>query len=219
MLRKVPLVAEQVYHVFTRSIAEFHIFRNDNDYERMRNALFFYMAEKSPSKLSVFMKFSPDQKSAIASDVRNSAKLVRLLSYCLMPTHVHLVLQQFTEDGISRYMNLVLKSYTKYFNVKYNRLGPLWEGRFKNVCVETDEQFLHLTRYIHLNPVTAFLIDNASVWAYSSYGEYVNAICDDRKICDFSDYFDMNARDYEGFVRDRISYQRELDKIKHLLLD
>ncbi len=217
--RKVPLAVEEIYHVFTRSIAEFHIFRNNNDYLRMQNALFFYTAVKTPFKLSVFMNLAPEKKTITTAELKDSPKVVKLLTYCLMPTHVHLVVQQLKENGISKYMNLVLKSYTKYFNLKYKRMGPLWEGRFKNVHVETEEQFLHLTRYIHLNPVTAFLVDEASEWIYSSYAEYVNTKKGDKKICDFIDYFNMDANVYKVFVRDGISYQRELKQIKHLLLE
>jgi len=219
MYRKVPLAVENIYHVFTRSIAKFNVFRDDNDYARMRYALFFYTAETVPFKLSNFMDLSSERKGTIISNIKDSSKRVRLLAYCLMPTHLHLVLQQLKENGISKYINLVLKSYSKYFNVKYNRLGPLWEGRFKNVCVETDEQFIHLTRYIHLNPVTAFFVDEASKWTYSSHNEYVNMIPDSEKICNFSDCLNMGIKSYEAFVCDNISYQRKLGQIKHLLLD
>jgi len=83
--------------------------------------------------------------------------------------------------------------------------------------VETDEQLLHLTRYIHLNPVTAYLVNNPIDWKWSSYGEYIS---DDKNgICKFDDILDMKPDSYKKFVEDRILYQRELAKIKGLLFD
>ena len=70
-------------------------------------------------------------------------------------------------------MGDILNSYSRYFNTKQKRKGPLWEGRFENVLIKTDEQLLHLTRYIHLNPVTAYLVDQAKDWQASSYNEYL----------------------------------------------
>jgi putative transposase len=136
-----------------------------------------------------------------------------------MPTHIHIILEQLEDKGISKYMNLVLKSYSKYFNVKYNRRGPLWEGRFKNVSVETDEQFMHLTRYIHLNPTSSLLVDNPEDWEFSSYKEYAGILAEDKYMCDYYNFLDMDKAAYQAFVKDHVGYQRELEKIKHLLME
>jgi putative transposase len=80
-----------------------------------------------------------------------------------MPTHIHLVLRQLKDGGISKFMSNILNSYSRYFNIKHNRKGPLWEGRFRKVLVGSDEQLLHLTRYVHLNPVTACLVDKPKI--------------------------------------------------------
>ena len=111
----------------------------------------------------------------------------------------------------------VLKSYSKYFNKKYKRKGPLWETRFKNVHVDTDEQLLHLTRYIHLNPVTALLVKKPEDWNFSSYKEYLRE--SPRKICEFEEFIPIEKNEYKLFVEERIDYQKELAKIKHLLLE
>ena len=116
-------------------------------------------------------------------------------------------------------MNRVLKSYGRYFNIKYNRLGPLCEGRFRNVLVDTNEYFLHLTRYIHLNPVSSLLAARPEEWKHSSYAEYINASQSGDKICKFEDIMDLSPEKYRQFVDERIEYQIELQKIKHLLID
>ena len=70
-------------------------------------------------------------------------------------------------------MRRLLNSYTRYFNEKIKRKGPLWEGRFKKVLVNSDEQLLHLTRYVHLNPVSAGIVEKPEDWPCSSYREYI----------------------------------------------
>ena len=149
----------------------------------------------------------------------DSVKIVEMLAYCFMPTHIHLVLKQLRPGGISKFINVVLKSYSKYFNVRYKRKGPLWEGRFRSVLVETDEQFLHLTRYVHLNPVSISLVDNPEDWKSSSYGEYIGRVDKKNRICAFDDYLDMDYSSYRKFVEDRIDYQRELEQIKNLIIE
>jgi putative transposase len=134
-----------------------------------------------------------------------------------MPTHLHLILKQLKHNGISIFMNNILNSYTRYFNTKHKRKGPLWEARFKNILIEKDEYLLHLTRYIHLNPVTASLINKPEDWLASSYREYIEKNAE--KICQYDDVLKTEPISYKQFVDDRISYQRELAKIKQYLFD
>jgi len=87
------------------------------------------------------------------------------------------------------------------------------------VLIETDEQLLHLTRYVHLNPVTDFLVNRPEDWKFSSYGEYIGLVEKDKRICEFDKYVNMNIASYAQFVNNRIDYQRELAKIKELILE
>ena len=64
-------------------------------------------------------------------------------------------------------------SYTKAINKRYGRVGSLFQGRFRAVCVDRDEYMVHLSRYIHLNPVTAKLVERPEDWEFSSYREYI----------------------------------------------
>ena len=146
-------------------------------------------------------------------------KLINIIAYCLMPTHIHLVLQQLEDNGISIFMNNLLNSYTRYFNIRHKRKGPLWVGRFKRVVVSTDEQLLHLTRYVHLNPVTSYLIEKPESWAYGSYNEYCSQGTTDEEMCCYENILDIDSKSYKKFVNDRKEYQRELAKIKELMLE
>ncbi|MFW6143928.1 MAG: transposase, partial [Patescibacteria group bacterium] len=77
---------------------------------------------------------------------------VDIISFCLMPNHFHFVFKQLNEDGITNFMRRICTSYTKYFNKRQDRVGGLFQGRFKSVKVESDEQLIHVTRYQHINP-------------------------------------------------------------------
>ncbi len=216
--RKIPLVENRIYHIVSRSIEKYRIFRNRKDYERMKELLKYYQVKKPPFKYSLYLEIKDKEKIGRENFLENE-KLVEIISYCLMPTHIHLLLKQVAENGISIYMGRILNSYAKYFNTKYKRKGPLWESRFKSIEVETKEELYHLTRYIHLNPVTAYLVENPEDWNFSSYKEFINEKGVNGKICNFEEFLEINKDEYIDFVISRKDYQRELDKIKRLLLE
>ncbi len=206
-----PISTGEVYHVYSKSIADYIIFNDDFEYSRICEVLDYYKVEKP------LLRFSMFKESNKQIDHFENRKLVQIICYCIMPTHVHLVLKQLKDKGISIFMSNVLNSYSRYFNIKHGRKGPLWETSFKRILIETDEQLLHLTRYIHLNPVTAHLVDNPMDWRWSSYQEYV---CDNKnRICKFDDILDINPKTYKEFTEDRIEYQRELARIKNSILE
>ena len=95
-----------------------------------------------------------------------------MIAYCLMPNHFHLLIRP-SDDGFAEVMHAVGVSYGKAINRQEKRVGPLFQGRFKAVRVDTEEGLWHLSRYIHLNPVSAGLARRPEDWEMSSYREYV----------------------------------------------
>ena len=182
-------------------------------------AIRFYQLKEPPDKFSRYLKSESVQLNGfhecMKTDFGAEKKLVQIIAYCLMPTHVHLVLKQLTDSGLSIYMGNVLNSYARYFNTKHQRKGPLWESRFKNVRVTSDDQLLHLTRYVHLNPVTAHLAEDAGEWEASSYSEYLSKNAEDHRICSFEELIDVEPIEYKKFVKERIPQQRVLALIKN----
>ena len=221
-MRKDKLITGETYHIFTRSIADFKIFNNKKDFERMQQLMKYYQVENE-LRLSDFIELKIVRREGFNNAFnlisKNKEKSVQIIAFCLMPTHIHLVIKQLIDDGITIFIKDILNSYTRYFNIKYQRKGPLWETRFKSVLVNSNEQLLHLTRYIHLNPVTAQLIDHPEDWDFSSYKEYIGEISESSAICRFKDLMEIQPLLYSKFVEDHISYQRELAKIKNLLID
>ena len=140
------------------------------------------------------------------------------MAYCLMPNHFHLILKQDSEEGIKTYIQRLCSSYSHYFNIKNNFRGPVFESRFKAVRVETQEQLIHLTRYIHLNPVTGYLVEDPIDYKYSSYLAYLG-----KRQSSFLEYSDImnefKVNEYEKYVLDFKDYQRELKNINNLIID
>ncbi len=220
-MRKYKLATGQIYHIFSRSISNFEIFRNSFHYLRILNVIRYYQRENSPMKFSDFIKLSKSKQSNFSVDALSleRKKIVKIIAYCIMPTHFHLILEQTKDKGISIFISNILNSYTRYFNTKHKRKGPLWEGRFKSVLVETDEQLIHLTRYLHLNPVTAYLVNSPEEWMHSSCREYLLKSEENDTVCEYESILDVKPDSYRQFMHDRISYQRELVKIKDLFLE
>lgn len=216
--RKDTLRNDNIYHIYTRSIAKFVVFNDAEEFDRMYKLIDLYRFANFTYKFSNFRDLLPVHQKIIIDDLKvENDLLIEVVAYCLMPTHVHLILRQISDDGISKYMGRVLNGYSRYFNTKHGRIGPLWSGRFKNVLVLKDEQLVHLTRYVHLNPTSAGLIKNPDDWNYSSYHEYVEE--SESSICNFKDVINVDPQSYRKFVNDRKGYQRDLSVIKSQMID
>jgi putative transposase len=87
-----------------------------------------------------------------------------------MPNHFHLLIKQTAKGGMKTFIHSLLLRYSRYFNQKYKRVGPLFQGRYKAVLIDSDPYLLHLSRYIHLNPSEH--LSNLTE-AYSSYADYL----------------------------------------------
>lgn len=210
--RVTPFVNDNFYHVFNRGVEKRKIFISDQDYQRFIQTLYYYQFEGPKPRFSNHNRFK-------IKDFSNNPKIVEIICYCLMPNHFHLLLKQVKEKGIQEFLSKVSNSYTKYFNTKNNRVGPLFQGQFKAVAVESDEQLLHLSRYIHLNPYVSELTKDWENFPFSSFAEFTsssnNSICVKEYILDFY----KNPKDYKNFVKDYASYAKDLEKIKHLLIN
>lgn len=98
---------------------------------------------------------------------------VSMIAYCLMPNHYHFLVYVKADDFSQKVMQPFGVSYTKAINKQEKRVGSLFQGPFKVKLVDTDEYLLHLSRYIHLNPVFAKLVDHPAKWKFSSYQDYI----------------------------------------------
>lgn len=211
--RVTPLVTGEFYHIFNRGSEKRDIFTQPRDYQRFLKTFYYYhFLGKKPS----FSKFAKSQLSSFDPDPNK--KLVDITCYCLMPNHFHFLIKQLKDNGISTFISQLSNSYTKYFNTKYKRVGALFQGVFKAVHIETEDQFIHLSRYIHLNPVVSGLTKDLNDYKWSSYLEYING---QSFYCSPEDILSLysSTDSYKKFVENQIDYATSLEILKHRTVD
>ena len=142
------------YHLYNRGAEKRPIFHDQQDYSVFLSYLKEYLTPKDTPAL--FQKLTdrrvpPPEKEKTRKKIKlnNFSGEITLLTYCLMPNHFHLLIKQKGSGSIDKFMNSLGTRYTMYFNKKYKRVGPLYQGVYKAILVSTDEYLLHLSRYIH----------------------------------------------------------------------
>ncbi|MDO8639062.1 MAG: transposase [Candidatus Daviesbacteria bacterium] len=210
--RITPLVEGSVYHIYNRGVEKRIIFLDERDYQRFLQTLYYYQFMGPKPAFSARDKFQ-------VKDFSNNPKIIEIISYCLMPNHFHLLIKQLNNNGISEFIGKVTNSYTKYFNTKHKRVGPLLQGVFKTVLVENDFQFLHLSRYIHLNPYVDKLVEDLESYKYSSYPQFIGLTLNRLSVPELILNQFNDGDDYKEFVVGHADYARELAHIKHLLIE
>lgn len=163
------------YHITLRGNRRNDIFRDGEDFQ-----IYLTLIQEA------FMHF--DYKFKIAC-------------YCLMDNHAHMLLQTY-DKPLWYFITRLNSMYARYFNNKYNYIGHLYQDRYFAELIETDEQILDVSRYIHLNPLKAKMVEKAEEYSWSCYGVYLNLTED--KIIDkelILMYFkDKSVEFYKEFV-------------------
>lgn len=144
------------YHIYNRGVDKQIIFKDDDDFTVFLGLLKRYlgdMVEKKPNR----------------TNHPNFHRDIDLLAFCLMDNHFHLFIYQKENNlAITELMRSLTTAYSMYFNKKYERVGPVFQQRYRAVLTTTDSQLLHITRYIHLNPKLY------KDYEWSSYPYYTN---------------------------------------------
>jgi putative transposase len=201
MERKIKFSPEEYYHIYNRGVEKRKVFLDHKDYDRFLELLYLCNGIKP----IVIRDIS--RKDRFLLDV--GEKLVSIGAYVLMPNHFHLLARQNDdENGVTEFLRKVTTGYTMYFNKKYERVGPLFQGVFKAEHVDSDEYLKYLYSYLHLNPAKIVdskwrenidkkrrndLLDFVKNYPYSSYGDYLSEKRSQQVIlskADFPDYFE-----------------------------
>lgn len=201
-MRKTPFIVNGLYHVYNRGVDKRPVFTRFGHYLRFQNTVH-----------SILNTGSATQRLAYNQGLALKSK-VSILAYCLMPNHYHFLIKETQDGGISEFMQKLNTSYTMYFNLNNHRSGHLFEYAFKAKMIESDEVLLHVSRYIHLNPVVKHLVEKPHDWRWSSYKEYFDIeakhICDTEQILR---YF-STTNTYTAFVEDAIAYKTLIQDIE-----
>ena len=161
--KRPQLANNEIYHVVIRGVDGRDIFSGDSDYYRAIHDLFEFN-DSNPTRWehrlycnrNNFENGSRKIYENRSRNIRNSQPprdfIVNILSFCLMPNHIHLLLRQAQDNGISSFMRKFGAGYAGYFNRKYERSGYLFQGRFRAAHIKTDNQLRTVFVYIHTNP-------------------------------------------------------------------
>ncbi len=151
-MRKHKLASNNIYHVYNRGVEKRIIFKDSQDYSRFIKGLVVFNDTKLIDDFS-------DRFNRIINKSHQRKPIVDIMAFCLMPNHYHLLLRQREDNGITEFMRKLGIGYVNYFNLKHERVGTLFQGKFKSVLISNDSQFLYIPHYIHLNPLDLIFPD------------------------------------------------------------
>ncbi len=168
-----------IYHVMVRGNAREDIFIDNQDKGKLLKIIFQQRKEES------FL----------------------LYAYCIMNNHAHFVLKEL-KDSISNSMKKISTSYAIYFNKKYNRVGHVFQDRFRSEVIKNDSYLLSVIRYVHNNPVKAAII-NKEEYPWSSYQFYISQ---DSKLTEIIDILNIFSVDLKEAIRQFKDFSNQLEK-------
>jgi len=221
--RKNPLITKNTYHIINQGFKQQKIFIKQDDYFRAQQTINYYQYPKPPLRFFYFYQQSLKRQKQILNQLsKDSLTAVEIYSFCLMPNHFHLLAKQTQDNGILHLISNFSTSYSKYFNQKYKKQGPVFQGRFKAVKINSNEQLLHVSRYIHLNPYSSSIIKsfkNLINYPYSSFSQYLKH--SSSNICNVQPILNQfsSPKHYKKFVLNQADYQKQLHSIKKLTLE
>lgn len=215
IVRKIPFLIGEYYHIYNRGVDKRIIFSDKFDYKRFILLLYLCNGENSVNISKLIEKGLPFSE---IFNIDRGKQLVDIGAYCLMPNHFHILIKEKVDGGISMFMEKLATAYAMYFNTKNERKGSLFEGPFGARHIDTDAYLNWVFSYIHLNPVK--LIDSdwkengisdpvssenfMKSYKYSSYYDYfvdnrTESVILNRDV--FPDHFSQ-LNDFEEIVRE-----------------
>lgn len=206
MSKQIKIANNEIYHIYNRGVEKRKVFMNEKDYLRFLLCL-KELNTKDNIKI-IKLKLNKNRKNGTGlTCVINEKPLVDIICYCLMSNHFHLILRQRVDGGIALFMQKLGNSYTGYFNLKYERVGSLFQGTYKIKHIKNDAIFRYLTSYIHSNPLEFIepqwkekgiknfkkAIEFVESYKWSSYNDFINPITKSKIINKFAltEIFDL----------------------------
>ncbi|MBU1557401.1 transposase [Patescibacteria group bacterium] len=176
-VRSIKFENGEYYHIYNRGTDKRKIFGDKNDIWRFIKGVLIFnrlnpigsIREELGENLISRGKASGDFKELV--DL--SGELVEFVCFCLNLNHYHFLVKQVSDDGISKFMHRLGTGYTGYFNEKNKRSGALFQGKFKAVHIESNEQLLYTSAYVNLNDKIHGINDDDKELVFSSWNEYL----------------------------------------------
>jgi REP element-mobilizing transposase RayT len=159
-----------IYHLYNRGDNKEIIFRDEQDYRALLFRLGLVLGiEKKELNESDITK-SPKSRIRIGNLKPENFKIH---AFCLMPNHIHFLIEQCGEESVSKLLLKVFTSFSKYLNLKHRRVGHVFQDAFKSVLIETNPQLMLVSSYIHMNPVKDELAEIPENYKWSSYNDFI----------------------------------------------
>lgn len=200
-----------VYHIHNRGIENRTIFTFE-DFKIFTKYLYIYV-----KPLDAIADTYPETSQRLLD--KNLSAEVDVLAYCLMPSHFHLILRQHTKDGISKLMKQITNAYTEYFNNKFHRTGPLFQGRFRATALDVDKTLLPLSRYVHQNPKLAGLISNLEDYPWSSFPQYadgnIEGVVKKRVMLSFF----ASSKQFVEYTKNSSGLEKDMGKLRRVIIE
>lgn len=204
----------QYYHLYNRGVDKRTIFLDDVERKRFIDAVRLARLSNSP-KLSWLKEqvkignISPTDFKKL--EEKYGPPFLDIIAYCLMSNHFHFQVKEVIENGVSKFFQKLGTSYVMYFNLKQKRTGRLFESKYKSVLIETDEQLVHLSRYIHANPFSSSKIDvslkKLKTYPWTSLPDYLGTrkqpFCNPSEVMAFFKSPDDYWRFFKGAVKEK----------------
>ncbi len=210
------------YHIYNRGVEKRTIFQTERDYQRFFDTLFYYTHDQK-IPYTQFQKLAENKKQIyIKTNPRTpETRRIHLITYCLMPNHFHFLLRGARHGGITLFLSDISNSHTRYFNIKHERVGRLFQGTFKSKEIVSEESLLQVSRYIHLNPILSKLAEKPEEYQHSSYktwiGQRKSSLSSQGLVASWIEKAG-GAEDYKEFVESKIDGDPKLG-IENLVLE
>ncbi|MFA5888989.1 MAG: transposase [Candidatus Paceibacterota bacterium] len=156
-------------HIYNRGNNKERIFFDEQDYKAFLFRIALVLGYNQ-EELKNEMLTMPYSRIRVEPSRINTFKIH---SFCLMPNHFHLIVEQCKDKSLSKLMSSICISYSMYINKKYKRVGHLFQDRFKSNIIEDDAQLMWTSAYIHMNPVKDGIVKSPEKYKWSSYNDYV----------------------------------------------
>lgn len=190
---------DSYYHVYARGVNKEAIFLDDRDKNYFISLIDRYLSSKQQEN---YGRLYP-----------NYSNQIELLVYCLMDNHFHMLIYQNETANMSKFMSSLMTSYSRYFNLRHKRTGALFETRFRASRISSQDYLLHISRYIHLNPLRWVTYEHSSIRHYL-HGERSEWLSTTK----IKDLFSGTA-EYMKFLSDYEDHKRLLESLKAELAD
>ena len=160
-----------IVHIYNRGNNKEKIFFDEQDYRAFLFRLGLALGFEEKEFETISMLSMPYSRIRITNTHKGNFKLH---SFCLMPNHFHLLIEQCSDTSLSKFISKTCTSYAKYLNKKHKRVGHIFQDQFKSALIESDPQLMWTSAYIHMNPVKDGLVQHPAQYKWSSYNDYVS---------------------------------------------